>query len=128
MDNVIEIATAAGSLSGGNWQTGIRLGTTQSAIRWNQAILRRNIIRDVQTPLGVTTNLAGVDVQRCAELIAENNIISNIAETLAMKTQNCTSTKFFNNQNQAGQLLRGYAGSQRVLELEDAAQDVLIVL
>jgi hypothetical protein len=43
---------------------------------------------------------------------------------------NCTSRKFFNNQDDSGNLLRGYntATGLFVQELEDAVEDVLVPL
>lgn len=134
-DNVVELATMAGSLSGETsagsgayWRTGICLNSTQSGVRFDEAILRKNVIRDVQDPAGVTSGLRGLRVQRCGALIAENNVINNVGTALAAVAQNCTKLKFFNNQNVDGLLLRGYDESAGVFlqELEDAAQDVLL--
>jgi hypothetical protein len=46
----------------------------------------------------------------------------------AVRFANCDSRKFFNNQNTAGQLLRGFDGTNYVLELEDREEDVLLAM
>ena len=89
-------------------------------------IFSGQIIGVSQEGPGADSSLKGINVQYCDELIAENNIISNIVDEEAVRFSNCVSRKFFNNQNQAGKLLRGYDGSKYVLELEDAVQDVLL--
>lgn len=136
-DNVIELATMPGSLSGETsggsgayWRTGICLNSTQSGVRFDEAFLRKNVIRDVQDPAGVTAGLRGIRVQRCGALIAENNVISNVDAALAVVAMNSTKLKFFNNQNADGLLLRGYdeSAGKFLQELEDAAQDVLLSL
>jgi hypothetical protein len=128
IDNSFDLATFSGSLTGSPWQTGIRLNSTQTSPRFTQVVLRKNVIRDVQTPPTITSGLVGIHVQRTDQLIAENNVISNIAEASGVYTENCNSRKFFNNEDQGGKLLRGFNGSQRLLELEDAVQDVLLPL
>jgi hypothetical protein len=128
IDNFVELATAANSLTDGDWKTGIRLNSTQSATQFKQLVLRKNLIRDVAEPSGVNASLRGINVQRCGELVAENNIIDNVSTDEAVRFANCQSRKFFNNQNTAGQLLRGFDGTNYVLELEDREEDVLLAM
>lgn len=140
-ENIVELCTYAGCLAGETapgssqafWQTGLCLNTTGSVQSFDQALMRKNIVRDVQGPLTNTPNLRAIRVQRCGQFLAENNVISNIAEydnttsIAAVYGENCTARKFFNNEDQGGRLIRGY-GPQRVLELQDAVDDVLLAL
>ncbi|HTG44918.1 MAG TPA: hypothetical protein VK633_10340 [Verrucomicrobiae bacterium] len=76
----------------------------------------------------------GIDISSANSAIVESNVIDNTVNDAtngrAVKYANCTSTKFFNNQNTAGQLLRGYnSGTAKYIpELEDAVQDMLLPL
>jgi hypothetical protein len=127
LDNFIELATAAGGLSGDEWQTGIRISSTQTGTRFAQLVIRKNIIRDVQVSLGVTSGLKGIHLQRCGESIIENNILDNIADNDAIRLENCLVAKCFNNQDHGGKLLRGYDANSRrqVSELKSQLENAL---
>lgn len=134
-NNIIELSTYGDSLSGAisgyasvDWRTGIALKTPESAVRFKQVVLRKNLIRDVQEVSGTPNGLRGVDVKRCGQVIIENNVISNVEESLAVVTALSDSTKFFNNQDQSGTLLNGYNGTVKALELEDAVQDEIMAM
>ena len=124
LDNIIDLANNIGALSN---QTGIKIaGVSNEQI--GTAIIRKNVIRDVTNAAGVTSGLRGMDLSRCKELVVENNIVNNAAGDQAVRFGNCSSSKFFNNQDTAGKLLRGYntVTSLYAQELEDAVQDVLL--
>ena len=76
--------------------------------------------------------MTGISVAQCTRLIVENNVINDAGtsgNTRAAVFTNCTSRKFFNNQDDSGNLLRGYDTTGLfVQELEDAVQDVVLPL
>lgn len=124
-DNFIELATAGGSQNG---PKGIYFSSGQNGTRFKQVIIRKNLIGAVMAfdPISMTTT--GIEAERCGELIAENNIISDTAMENGVRFSNCASRKFFNNQNKSGQRLRGYDGTSYVQELEDQLEDALLPL
>jgi len=128
-DNLIEVGT---NLSAGlSAPTGIILkgsnGQPPANRYFGQVILKKNFIRDVLNPTTPTLD-AGIKLQHCTNALVESNVINNTNSTAAVVCSDCTTTKFFNNQNSSGQLLNGYVGGTKALELEDAVQDVLLPL
>jgi hypothetical protein len=104
------------------------IGTSND--QYGDLVLRKNIVRQVpDTAHSRRTDSCGIRISRATRLIAENNLINDITATdtyKAIEFSNCGSFKFFNNQDSAGQLIRGHDGSKFIQELEDAVQDVLL--
>lgn len=127
IDNIIELASASGTLSDCR---GIHLLTNQSIVRFKQVLARKNTIQDAQVPLGSNANLMGISLKQCGEVIVENNVLGNIQPDKAVAFEACPAAKFFNNQTPGGELLRANEnpnGSAKYrLELADEVQDVLL--
>jgi hypothetical protein len=125
-DNIAEISRAVSN------PFGLQFTGSSGADRFTDLVLRRNIVRQVtDANHSVRTDMTGISVAQCTRLITENNVINDAGtsgNTRAVVFTNCTSRKFFNNQNDSGNLLRGYdtASATFIQELDDAVQDVLL--
>ena len=123
-ENVVELAHSVTGLSN---PTGLYLAGTAG---FTHAALRKNFVRDVTRPAGTTGGMRGISVSNATEAIIEDNILQNVAADQAVRYSGCASTRFFNNQDASGSLLRALdtSSSKYALELEDSVQDVLVPL
>jgi hypothetical protein len=121
-DNIVELSREV------NFPIGFEF-TATTANRFVDLIARKNIVRQVgDNTRPLLGNASGISFRCCTRAVIENNIVNDTQENSAVYYQNCGSVKFFNNQNTAGQLMRGYdqVASRFTLELEGAVQDVLL--
>lgn len=111
--------------------TGIELGGEVGGDRFKDLIVRRNIIRDVNQPVGDTDGLLGLQLTSYTRGVVENNIIDNIATPSAFYFSGPDLTlRSFNNRSSSGKLLRAWNPSTTLYkqELTDEVQTALIPL
>lgn len=72
--------------------------------------------------------MRGIQLNRCADAIVENNLLLDIADADGVRYANCGTVKAFNNQTAAGELRRAYDPSttRYQQELQDFAEDTLL--
>jgi hypothetical protein len=126
-DNIVELSRALAN------PVGLEILGTTGGNRFEDVILRKNLVRQVPDSVNsLRSDAKGLIIKQSARLIAENNVINDMDETVVKPIEftNCGSVKFFNNQNASGKLLRGYdtAAAKSVSELADEVQDVLLPL
>jgi hypothetical protein len=94
--------------------------------KFDQVLCRKNIIRDLDTAAGTTTELYGFKFENCKNVIVEDNLINNVDVAKAIEYRYCQSIKAFNNQSTAAVLLRANNAGAYKLQLEDEVQDAIL--